>query len=224
MKRDDRAFKVTLFLSFCIHLAALFVFSVVVVLDLGTVTPFVEFTYVGRSAPATFSNGEVPEAGEMKSAPLINLPDRAYAAESVVSVAEAEVSLPVLAEKVDMVRNYTRAPGHIRLSIPTPVEEIKKPIGLAVQERFAEKEIIEKKRITIKPPTTDYPDWVLTSAGETEGKVRMTVNPSSVIGDVESIQSDGSGRVGLKPSQYLRGWGPDTDDGDGTISIKFRLK
>ncbi len=226
MKRDDRAFKITLFVSFWVHLAALLVFSVVVVLDLGTVTPFVEFTYVGRSGPDTFTNGEVPRAGEMRSAPLINLPDRAYAEESVVSMSEKEVSLPVLAEKVDMVRNYTRVPEHIRLSIPSPVEEIKKPIGLVVQQRFAEQEEIEKKRITIKPPTLDYPDWAVTSSGETDGKVRMTVNPSSVIGDVESVQSDGSARVGLKPSRYIRGWrvDSDADDGDGTISIKFRLK
>ena len=225
MKRTDRAFKATMVVSVTIHLAALYFFAVVVELDLGTVTPLVEFTYVGRSDPDTFPNGERPRESFMDSAPLINLPDRAYAEESIVSTTEEEVSLPVLAEKVDMVRDYGRAPERIRLNIPNRAEEVKKPIKLAVDEHFTEEKGLEKKRITFDSPSARYPEWAVSSGGETEGKVRMSVNPGSVIGDVESVQADGSGRVGLKPSPYVRGWRPgqDTDD-DETISIKFRLK
>jgi TonB family protein len=229
--RDDRAFKITLFVSICIHAACIYFVSVVIVADLGRTASPMEFEYVGRAGSSGIAVGAAPVGGPMPPSPAVNLPDRGFAEGSVVSgPGDDEVGLPVRAEKVDMMRNYLRGgPAHIKLDIPEPAEVISRPIGLSAEEEFTVEGKLAGRKIVMKPPTPDYPEWALKSGYEVDMKVRITVSPRGLVEEVESIESGGSPRMNLVASKYIRQWrfegrAGDSERESGVISIKFRLK
>ena len=229
---EDRAFKMSLVVSFWLHVGTMLVFSFVIVLDLGTVEPLVELTYVGAAESSRVLAEVMPENQmEMPSPPRVNLPDRLFATESVVSSAgDEEVPLPVLSEKVDMVRNYRRgAPEHIRLDIRDPASVVANPFVLAADERFTVEGALARRKIVVRPVKPEYPEGTVSSDQEADMKFRIKVGPRGFVESVERVDDIGSPRVNLVISSYIRQWRFEsralgTESESGIISIKFRLK
>lgn len=227
----DSTIRTSFVLSCGVHAVIFSIFSFVIILDLGSATPSMEVTYVGSSKGRESTRSDVFSKILIEKSPSINLPDRTFATESVVSDAEEEVTLvPAVDGKVDLRRVYTRSRSDSGvLSIARPPVGIGQSVSLDVGEKYAVEGELASRKIILRPPSPEYPQWAVKGGLEANMKLRITVNPHGIVEKVESVQTTGYPKMDLVASRYIKQWRfesriLDTESETGVISVKFRLK
>lgn len=218
----ESTIKTSFVLSGVIHAAIFSLFTFVMVLDLGSVIPPVEVTYIGSSGERLPVRGAAFKKISMEASPLINLPDRVFATESVVSGVAERISLvPAFARKVD--------PKPALLNVSEDRVKTVETVRLNVKKEYTMEGSLSARKIVIQPPGPEYPSWAVRGGLESVMKLRVTVSPQGVVEKVESLQATGFPRVDLEASRYIKQWrfesrAGDTESETGVISIKFKLK
>lgn len=227
----DSTIRTSFVLSCGVHAAIFSLFSFVIILDLGSAMPSVEVTYIGNSEGRLPARGAAFKKISIEKSPSINLPDRTFATESVVSDTEEKISLvQAVAGKVDLRRVYARSrPDSEVLSVTRPPVETVKPVKLDLEEKYAVEGNLAARKIIIRPPSPEYPQWAVKSGLEANMKLRVTVSPQGVVERVERVQSTGYPRMDLVASRYIKQWRfesriLDTESETGVVSVKFKLK
>ncbi len=227
----DSTIRTSFVLSCGVHAAIFSLFSFVIVLDLGSAMPSVEITYIGSSKGRASESSAVSREISIEKPPSINLPDRTFATESVVSNVEEKVSLgQSAAGKIDIDRVYARSRlDSDVLSIAGSPDEPIRIVSLDLKEKYAVEGSLSARKIIIRPPSPEYPQWAAEGGLEASMKLRITVSPQGVVESVESVQSTGHPRMNLVASRYIKQWRfesrvLDTESETGVISVKFRLK
>lgn len=229
--KTDFTIRTSFVLSCGVHAAVFLLFSFVIVLDLGSAMPFVEITYVGSSGGSASMRSAVFLKIAIEKPPLINLPDREFATESVVSNIEEKVLLvPEVLGKIELGRVYARSKLDSGiLGVTRPSVETVKLLSLDIEKKYIIKGTLAGRKIIIRPPSPEYPQWAVKGSLEADMKLRITVSPQGVVEKVERVQSTGYPRMDLMASRYIKQWRfesriLDTESETGVVSVKFRLK
>ena len=173
----------------------------------------------------------MPKDHAMETAPRIDLPARMFADESVsASAGTGRLPLPTLDGKVDLVRDYTRdKPLRGVFDVSEPTDTAVKPVALAIDEKYTVAGALAARKIILRPPSPEYPEWAVKGGLEADMKLRVTVSPDGIVEAVESVESTGYPRMDLVASRYLKEWRFEsrpfeTESESGIVSVKFRLK
>ena len=214
--------KTSFMLSGVIHAAVFSLFTFVMVLDLGSVISPAEVTYVGSLGERLPSRGSAFKKISIEASPLVNLPDRVFAAESVASDVDEDVSLIPAFE--DQIATRLKLHGDSMVS-----DKTSDTVGLDVKKEYTVEGSPSARQIVIQPISSEYPIWAVKKGGESEVKLRVTVSPQGVVEKVESLQTSGSSKVDLEASRYIKQLRFESREGEtesetGVISIKFKLE
>ena len=226
--KADSTIKVSFILSCGVHVAVFTLFSFVIILDLGSAMSPVEVTYIGSADGRVSASNAAFRKIEIETSPLINLPDRKFATESVVSDTDEEMLLtPTVAGKIDIGRIYARSkPDNEVLGA---AGQTVRTVSLDAKQKYTVAGKLSSRKIIIQPPGPEYPDWAIKSGSEAEIKLRVTVNPKGIVESIEKVQSTGHPKMDLEASQYIKQWRfesrvSDTESETGIVSVKFKLK
>ncbi len=226
--KSDFTIRNSLVFSCAVHAVAFLLFSFVIVIDLGTAAPSsVETIYVGSVS----EKENVTDAVVLEMAPLINLPDRLFAVESVQSNMGNELAPFVASDgKMTFARDYARGKLSEEIAtFPENVSEENPTVVLAVKKRYTVEGLLASRKIIIRPADPEYPEWAAKGSVEADVKLRVTVNSQGIVERVENVQSTGYPKMDLVASRYIKQWrfesrAFDTGSETGIVSIKFRLK
>ena len=228
----DSTIRASFVLSCGVHTIIFLLFSFVIMLDLGSAMPSqMQVTYIGSSEGRVSARNAVFRKISIEKTPSINLPNRAFATESVVSDTEERVSLvPAAAGKVGFGRVYVRSRlDSEALDVSRPSADTSQPVSLSVKKKYDIEGKLAGRKIIVRPPSPEYPQWAVKGGLEADMKLRVTVSPQGVVERVERVQSTGYPKMDLVASRYIKQWRFesrvfDTESETGVVSIKFRLK